>query len=371
MDKIVDGNVFIIAEKAEITGQINGNLFVCANNVKFGLTEEEEQARGIKSSCRIMNSIFVCANSIYYNAGCNDLYAISSNDIEMTYDSFVIRDLKALSSNIKIKSAIGRNADLSFNKIDLGESSDIPIIYGNLSYSAPSEVTIPEGVITQTGTTTYNGSSYQGTSNISVVEILINFLVCIITTVIIFALIKKFIPKFSEKLDNEKLDASKLLKCFGIGLLSIVTIIILFILLVITQVGIKLGFILVLLFIALCLISTPILAIIITNILKPILKLDKKSIFYLILCLVSIVLYGITLLPYVGGLFSLLIAPTSIGLLINMILPKKELTDEEKEALTEAKIQAKEDKEKRRQEKAEAKALRKEQKLENKKNKTE
>lgn len=373
MDKLVDGNVFIIGQEVEITGQVNGNLFVCANKLTF-------------NNCYVINSIFACANSVYYNGACKDLYVISSNDIEMTYASFVERDLKASSDLIKFKTAIGRNADLFFNNIVLEEKvvlegevgSNVPtieedgvtyiiqnpIVYGNLRYTSPSEVTIPEGVITETGSVTYTNSKSQNISTTSVLEILNNFLVCIVTVIAICILIKLFIPKLSEKFENEKLSIDKILKCFGIGLASIVAVAVLFVLLLITQIGTKLAFILVLLFVLLCLVATPILAIVITNLLKPMLKLDKKPLFYLVLCLVSIVLYGVTLIPFIGGIFSFLITPISIGLLINMAIPHRKLTDEEKAIIEEKRKLAIEEKEKRKQEKTEMKEAKKQAKLE-------
>lgn len=354
MDKLVDGNVFIFGQEVEITGQVNGNLFVCANKLTF-------------NNCYVRYSIFACANSVYYNGACNDLYVMASNDLEMTYDSYVVRDLKALSSNMTFRAAIGRDADLNFNKADLGEGENIPVVYGNLRYIAPSEITIPEGVMTETGTVTYTNTASQETSTTSISEVLVNFLVCIVTVIVIYLLVKAFIPKFAEKIDNEKISPIRLLKNFGIGLVSIIAVIILFILLLITQVGIKLAFVLLVLFILLCLISVPVFAIVITNVLKPALKLDKKPMYFLVLSLVSIILYGITLIPVVGGIFSFLITPIAIGMLINMFIPHKELTPEEKAVIEEAKKQAKENKEKMKQEKAEIKAAKKQEKLESKK----
>lgn len=350
MDKLVDGNVFIFGQEVEITGQVNGNLFVCANKITF-------------DNCYIRYSVFACANSIYYNGACNDFY-VASNDLEMTYDSYVIRDVKAAASNLTFRAAVGRDADLSFNKADFGEGENIPVVYGDLRYSAPTEATIPEGVITETGTTTYSNSATEDSSSTSVSEIIINFLVCIVTAIAVYLIIRAFIPKFSDKIDSEKLSAKKLLKGFGIGLASIVLFTIIFILLLISQIGLKLAFVLLAIFVLVCLISAPIFAIIVTNELKPVLKLDKKSIFILVLSLVSIILYGVTLIPVIGGIFSFILTPMAIGMLINMFIPHKELTDEEKTAIAEAKKQAKDDKEKLKAERAEQKAAKKQEKLE-------
>lgn len=353
MDKLVDGNVFIFGQEVEITGQVNGNLFVCANKLTF-------------NNCYVRYSVFACANSVYYNGACNDLYVIASNELEMTYDSYVVRDVKALASDMTFRAAVGRDADLNFNNVDLGEGENIPVIYGNLRYTAPLEVAIPEGIMSETGSVTYTNTKSQNTSTTSISEVLVNFLVYIVTAIVIYLVVKAFIPKFAEKIDNEKISPIRLLKNFGIGLASIIVVTVLFILLLITQVGIKLAFVLLLLFILLCLIATPVFAIVITNVLKPVLKLNKKLMFCLVLSLVSIILYGVTLIPVVGGIFTFLITPISIGILVNMFIPHKELTDEEKVAIEEAKKQAKENKEKRKQEKAKAKASKKQQKSESK-----
>lgn len=339
MDKLVDGNVFIFGQEVEITGQVNGNLFVCANKITF-------------DNCYIRYSVFACANSIYYNGACNDFY-VASNDLEMTYDSYVIRDVKAASTNMTFRAAVGRDADISFDSIDLGEGENIPVIYGNLRYSSPSEVTVPEGVITETGTVTYTNESEENSSSTSIYEVIINFLVCIVTAIIIYLIIKAFIPKLYEKIGNEKISIIKLLKSFVIGLATIVAVVIAFILLLISQIGLKLAFVLLAVFVLICLISAPVFAIIVTNALKQTLKLDKKSMFLLVLSLVSIILYGVTLIPAIGGIFSFILTPISIGMLVNLFIPHKELTDEEKA-----------EKEKIKAEKAELKAARKQEKLE-------
>jgi len=335
MDKLVDGNVFIIGDNVEITGKINGSLFILANN-------------------------------IIYNGACNDLYVVCSKKLEMTYDSYVIRDIKALTNNILFKTAVGRNVDIYFNSADLGEGNDVPIVYGNLNYASPKEITIPENVMASGGSVTYTAPQAQNSSisMTSLYDILMNILVSIVTVLVVYFVIKRLTPKFTEKLSCEKISVIKILKYFGMGIASIVIATIIFILLAISQIGIKLAFIFALLFIALCLISIPIFAIVITNILKPLLKINKTILFCLILCAVKIILYLVTLIPYVGWIFSVTITPISIGMLINLFIPHKELTDEEKAAIEEAKEQKKELKEKIKQEKLEAKLAKKQAKLE-------
>lgn len=357
MDKLVDGNVFLFGSKVEVTGQVNGNLFVFADEVSF-------------NESYIRYTIFACANSVYYNGACNDLY-VATNDLDMTYDSYVVRDLKALSSDVMFRAAIGRDVDLISNIIDFGEGEDIPVIYGNLRYSATKEYELPEGVITDKNAVTYTKPSSLTTNTFSIVDILIGFATCIVTTLVIYVLSKKVTPKFSEKLSVTKLSVLKLLKSFVLGLASLVAVLLISILLLLTTIGAKLAFILILIYAALCLIAVPTLVIIIANMLKPAFKIEKNSMFCLILALISVILHGITLIPFVGTALGLVIKLIGIGLLINIYLPHKELTEEEKTALEEAKLLAKENKEKAKQEKLEAKEAKKQAKLEAKEAKKE
>jgi len=356
MDKYVDGNVFLFGNNIEITGRVNGNLFVFGNNVKF-------------NESVVRYSIFVCANSVYYNGGCGteydygNLYVAASN-FESTYNSYVTGDLKSVASSTILKSAVYRDVDLICNDINFGEGEDIPMINGNIRYTAKNEVNMPEGVMAGNGSITYTSLWEANYSNFSVVETLIAFATCIVTTLAIYILLNKLTPKFAGKASSQKFSVLGLLKAFGIGIATILVISIFFILLLLTSVGIKLSLLLALLFAILCLISVPVLAISITTTLKPILKIEKNTMFYLVLSLVSVVLYGITFIPFVGTLLGFIISVTSIGLIVNIFLPHKELSDEEKAALEIIKKQNKEDKEKRKQEKREIKAAKKQEKLE-------
>lgn len=347
MDKLVDGNVFILGKNVEITGQINGNLFVCANNIKF-------------NESYVRYSIFACANSVYYNGACNDLYVATSN-LETTYESYVIRDLKTINSNTVLKSAIGRDVDLRCNTVDFGSEDKIPVIYGNLRYSANNQMEIPEGVIGGEGKVIYTKPT-EVSNKVNVFDILIGFGICIATALIVFTVIEKATPNFAEKISNKKLSVIEILKALLVGLVSILVVIIAFVLLLISSVGIELGFILLLLFVVLCLVAVPVLAIKITVALKPALKIEKTYIFYLVLALVSIILHGIKLIPVVGGLLGFLIKTIAIGLIISLFITHKELTDEERAAIEEAKNIAKENKERIKQEKLEAKKAKKENK---------
>lgn len=343
MDQFVDGNVFILANNAKITGQVNGNLYVLANQVNF-------------DGALIRYSMFICANNVYYaNGGTydSDVY-IAANTLETTYSSYAARDFKVLASDVTLKSAVGRDADIICNALNLGEGSDISAIYGDLRYTSNDQIVIPGGAVQ--GSVTYS-KQYMGNS---ITGILMGFGTCIVTVLALFIILNKLTPNFIQNVSDDKFSILKVLKAFGLGLATIAVVAIFVILLVGTGVGILLAVLLALLFAILYIIAVPTLVIKITNSLKPVLKLEKEYMFLLVLALVSTILYGITLIPFVGIIFNLLMKVTAVGLIVNLFLPHKEIIEEEeKVVLEESEKLAKENKEKIKKEKLEAKANKK------------
>lgn len=312
MDKLVDGNVFIFGKNVTLTGQINGNLFVFADSVKF-------------EGAFVRASAFVCAKNVYYNGYANDLY-VATDKLEMTYDSYVIRDVKAVSSEAIIKAAIGRDLDLSTNKVDFGtganstaeansESEDstldeeVPIIYGNLRYSANNELSLKEGIVE--GEVTYHKEKL---STNSVLDIILNFAIAIVTVIVISLLLNKFASKFVDTLESAQW--KKALIALGVGLVTLITIGIISVLLMLIKVGAILGFILLAILLLLCLLAAPIVAIFATEKLYTLLKLDNKILQYVILAVVAIIISALKLIPYVGIIISVLIKSLGIGLIL-------------------------------------------------------
>lgn len=341
MDKLVDGDVFIIGNKVKITGQINGSLYVIANQISF-------------DGALVRHSIYTCANYMYYNN--SGTYENESNayiiahTLETTYSSYISRDAKILASDVTFKSAMGRNVDIICNTLSLGEDKDVAEIWGNLNYIANNELVISEDIVK--GNVTYS-KQYFGNS---ITGILIAFGICIVTSLATYIILKKLTPKFIENIYANKISAVSLLKALGIGLATIITIAIFIILLAGTGVGILLAIILSLLFVILYIIATPILSIRITHSLKNIIKVEKNYLSYVLIILVTIILHSITLIPFLGFILGLIINIISIGLIVNVFLPHREPTEEEKLII--------EEKEKAKKEKAELKATKKQEKLE-------
>ena len=342
MDKLVDGNVYIMGNNVEITGQVNGNLFVLANSIKF-------------EGSYVRYTIYACAKDIYYNGACNDLYAASSK-LEMTYESYVIRDVKAVSADTILKAAIGRDVDLQTNSLNLGEENQTPIIYGNFRYSSSQEQEIKEGIVEGEVTYKQNNNTEENVKSVAeqVLTIIITFLSVVATAVVIYLILSKLTPNFIENLTNNVSVGKIVLTCLK-GLAVLAAGCFISVLLIISEIGIKLGFILILLLILIGLFATPIATIYIAKLLKPVLKIEKTILFCLVLSLVAIILQGITYIPFIAGLISFIVFLLGYGLIASVVWKSKEISEEKKQEKIAKKEANKKLKEEKKAEKAKAK----------------
>lgn len=322
MNKYVDGSVFLFGKKVKVTGQVNGNLFVFADSVEF-------------DNCYVRSSIFVCANNVVYNGYSNDLYA-AAQKLNMTFDSYVIRDAKISASEATIKSAIGRDLDLSAKNVDFGSKAlkssedntdensensetveDVPIIYGNFRYSAKNSLDLKDGIVE--GEVTYKKAS--SVSGVKVSDVIIYLLKAAVTAIVVFLLLSKFATKFVDELSNKSW--KNVLLALGIGISSILAVAIASSILVLTKVGAILGIVLMFILVLLALVSTSIVDIYVTKLICSLAKLDMKLYEYLILAGIALLIAAIKYIPYAGSILSLLIIALGIGLLTYTIYKMK------------------------------------------------
>ena len=106
MDKLVDGNVFIMGKDVKVTGQINGSLYVVASKLT------------IEDGAYIAMDLYACAQEIIYSGYAFDIYAIS-DAFTMTKTGIAYRDLKLVANDAKLYGSIGRNVELGAKNISI------------------------------------------------------------------------------------------------------------------------------------------------------------------------------------------------------------------------------------------------------------
>lgn len=125
-------------------------------------------------------------------------------------------------------------------------------------------------------------------------------------------------PKYIDKISN--FTVLSLLKALGIGALILIFTPILSILLLMTYIGTPISILLMLIYILLLMLGAPIFIISISAFIKS--KIEKRVNTFIIVLLVTIILFLIELIPYVGFIISILKTLIGLGILVKSVINK-------------------------------------------------
>lgn len=343
IDYDIDGNLFVIADTITITSKIGGDAFIIAKDIN------------ISNTGMIYGNLFSLSENCKVEGLLYDIYSISDT---LDISGYILRDVRTINNSLNITGLINRNVFASCSKITFpsensadtsnenetnttNEISDSATtdttknnahIGGNLNYSSSEESTIPNGFVS--GSVNFEQKSEkEATTNIS--EIIISLGSFVVTAILIWLIIKRILPKFTENCD--KILIKKPLQTLGYGILTPIIFVVCFVILLLLNLTIKFALISFTIFCIMLAISSSIFAIATNNIVCEKLKITKTSSKFGILVGVSIILYLIALLPYIGSLFSLLYSIFGLGIAIyalfskNKTFDKKDIKEKEKE----------------------------------------
>lgn len=305
IDYIVDGNVFILGNNVTITSQIGGDVFVCAKNVTIS-----EQAY-------IFSNLFVLAENVNIKGIVYDLYSIANN---ITIDGYIYRDIKASSSTLNINGVIGRNAYIGCEKINFAVQNqndengstvtNAGLIAGDLTYSSSQEFSIPEKAVSGK----VNFEQIIKTTNNTISTYLISLGSLLVIVLVVWGLSLLVAPKFLKS-TNDLIASKKILPVLGCGILTPIAITVLAILLLFINITASISLLLLTILALLFALSTSVTIIAINNLICKKLKISKNIGILGILILTTTVLWAICLIPFVGGIISILAVIIGMGLI--------------------------------------------------------
>ncbi len=310
-DKLVDGNVYAIGKNITISSlAITGNLFVCGENVTI--------------NANVSGSVYACGNIVEINSGANDVY-VAGNKVTFGDNSYTYRDIRVASETCEFNGYSYRNFYSTSSKTNINNSSTAGVA-GKIYYSGEINVENNDniGEMIEIKLPVKQESKSDTFSNV------INILAKAFTAIVII-LVWSNITKNKENNEKENYFIDILV---GLGLTILVPIIA--IVLIITLVGLPIGFLIIALYvIALC-ISIPIAALKISRI---ILKLTQKScsnVMKFVLALaVYLVIELIRFIPVVGGVIRFIIIAYGFKVILSTIFSKKEnIVKQEQEVIS-------------------------------------
>ena len=221
VDYIVDGNLFVMADTVTINSQIGGDAFIMAKKI---IVDEKAY---------IFNNLFAMANSIEVKGIVFDVYALTNNFT--VSNGYIYRDAKISCKTLNINGAIGRNAFVSCSNINFNTDENAKgIIYGNLTYSTPSELSFEDGVVN--GTVVYKApkTSSEKTVGAIVSDYILDLGTFIVFVVIIWLVCLWLTPKFLN--NTNQFVGKKTLNVLGTGFLTLVAVPVACIILILLQI---------------------------------------------------------------------------------------------------------------------------------------
>ena len=317
ISNIVDGNVFVMGKDVKITSEIGGDVFVIADKLEI-------------DGAYIYSSIFALANEITINGTVYDVYA-ACNTFNVGERGLIYRDLRLTAQDLNISGIINRNAYVSVGNITFAENAN-QLVRGNLNYTSSKPVSIPNGAVV--GQTNFSQEEIKEAGNNGILSHFLNLIGSLILTAVVTLILVWLTPKFVERVGNTNL--SKSFVSLGIGFLAPICLIIASVILLITVVGVPVFVAISFAFVVLAYVAKCITSIFFGNLFAK--KLNKEGKWNLVLysCIVTLILWAVSLIPIIGSLVSIVASIFGIGLtLVNMVC-KNEKVEKAKTKTTKA-----------------------------------
>ena len=307
----VEGDVFVVTSgNVTIDTDISGNAFICANTVTIG------------EYSLIEASLFNASNSLILSGDVGiNVYNISRN---FTLSGNVDYDVFSSSAKSNLDGCISGNVNISSENITISDESSIE---GDLNYSSKKQVDIPENTVEGK----VNFSSINTDTEVSTITKINDFLTSVLSlavlAIVLFVIGKwlncKFINTYPDFVKN-------LPKSLLYGFLALIIIPIASLILLICGVTINLAFILTALYLVLLLIASSVVIIVLSKLVveKLNVKFEKANntlLIILSIIVLSIVYKLIQLIPVLGSITIFAFLIIGIGILINNIIPNKEV----------------------------------------------
>ena len=307
----VEGDVFVVTSgNVTIDTDISGNAFICANTVTIG------------EYSLIEASLFNASNSLILSGDVGiNVYNISRN---FTLSGNVDCDVFSSSAKSNLDGCISGNVNISSENITI---SDELSIEGDLNYSSKEQITIPENTVK--GST--NFASINEDTEVSTLTKINAFLTSVLSlavlAIVLFVIGKwlncKFISTYPDLVKN-------LPKSLLYGFLTLIVVPVISLILLICGVTINLAFILTALYLVLLLIASSVVIIVLSKLVAEKLNVKFEKANNTLLTILSIIVLSIVykliqLIPVLGSITIFAFLIIGIGILINNIIPNKEV----------------------------------------------
>lgn len=289
----VYGNVFIFGRDVTIKSEIiNGDLFVCAQNVEI---DEETQVNG---------NAFIAVASAKINGSIERELYVASSELNFGETASVGYDALIGGEHVVINGTFERNVNAGVTEMEVKEDT---IIAGDLNYASGKEATISEDADIKNVNFSKQVKSEKSALDI-VLGYVLDFARYFVVTMVLLIIVIKKMPNLLEKIGTRFSVGS-----FGTGILGLILIPIAIVLFLILNITTTVAWALLATFILMLILSMAISNIALAKLLE-----TKKSNIKLPIwtAIVTIATWGIYQIPVVGGIVAFVWVLLGLGIVI-------------------------------------------------------
>jgi hypothetical protein len=308
INQLVDGNVYVSGNNVTLSGKVGGDMFVMA------------QTLTLTSESYVYGNLFVIASTINIDGIVCDLYAVG-NSLNISPNAIILRDLRSAVRNVKIEGSIGRSTHMSLSNLSISETAHI---YRDLNYSAEKAFEVPAGTVD--GSINFTEAKItKDNFKVKLSNYVMDLVHKLVYTLAIFGLVLLVAPKFVNK--ATELTKNKLLLTFGLGLLTLIIVPIIGLVLLISLIAASVSFALLVLYFLVISITFAVTVLTLANIVGEKVKVLGKFNNLLGVVLVTIVLWALQQLPFIGFAVSLITTIYGLGLIVLSVYKKRVKAD--------------------------------------------
>ena len=288
----VDGNVYLAGNDVKIENEtINGDVFIFANNVE------------IAPNTIIDGNLFICASNVKLDASISRELFCVAKDVVFEKTAIIEYSANIAAEHIYVNGTFRRDVNCTVSNIEVDNAT---AIRGTLNYSSEQEAKMGEDA--SIGNINF---SKQVEEKETALDVITEYFVLTMVLLIVFI---KLLPKFINNLKDQFRVSS-----FGIGILSLIIVPILLVLMLVLRVTSTLAFAVLALFILVLILSMAITNISLAKKFEEKKPNIKLPIWTAIVTAVTWVVYQI---PVLGGIVAFIWVATGLGMSIRYCFSK-------------------------------------------------
>lgn len=298
----VYGNVFVAGNEVIIDSDfISGDLFIVANNVT------------INKDTVVDGNVYIVAQSTKIEGTLYRSVYLAGKTINFSESSFVAYDALVAGEQIKMSGEMARSVYVYAGTLEVSKTA---LVGKDLNYEANEKAEVPDGVVSGNINFTKIVTDEKSTLEI-VLEYVIDLLKTLIFTLAVFIVISLISSKFTYK--AQEYMGKHILKSIGIGLFTLIVMPIAAVVLILINSTAGIGITLIPIYMLLLFIANAITAIAFSAMLC---NRSKGMKFPIVLVLITIALWALEIIPYIGTIVAFFSILIGMGVLLQVIFSK-------------------------------------------------